>query len=97
MTIADFIMQNMFFVAIAIVILFLIIRYLYIKGSFDKFGIKDIKFVEQTNNDFFKTEDMIKDLTKEDFFATGSETKKIGDDNYFETDLNNKKWFDEKK
>jgi len=100
MTITSFISNNVFLVAIVIVILFFIIRYLYSKGYFNKFGIKDIKFPPATiDNDFFKTDDTIK-APKEDFFATGPETKKIGDDDYFNSsfkDTKTKKWFEEKR
>jgi hypothetical protein len=99
MTITDFIKGNIILVAVVIVILYFIVRYLYNKGHFDKFGIKDINLSNPTNNDFFKTDNTIKQ-PKEDFFATGPEIKKIGDDDYFDTnfkDTKTKKWFEDKK
>ena len=107
MVITDFISNYVFLVGIVIIILFFIIRYLYSKGYFDKFGIKDIKLTDPTNNDFFKTDDTIKGLSNEDFFGSSPKDKTIGDNSYFDTKLNpedirnndtkTKKWFEEKK
>lgn len=90
MTIAEFTTKNTVWIALAVVILFFILKYLHSKGYFDNLisEIKKTKFPsinsEQQNNDFF---------------SSTPKYNKIGNDDYFDTDFKykDKKWFEEKK
>ena len=72
--------NNIILVAIIVVILFLIIRYLHTSGYFKKIGL------DFNSKDFKKTiQNMQGD---DDFFAPAKDETKKSNDDFFDTDLN---------